>query len=262
MMRKRAGETRHIMNEQSNERFVEVVDVVKDFGAGTIAVDQVSLSVRKGEIFALLGSSGSGKSTLLRMLAGLETASAGKILIDGEDLAAMPPYRRPVNMMFQSYALFPHMSVEGNVAFGLQQENTPKAEMRERVAQVLELVQMGRYAKRKPHQLSGGQQQRVALARSLVKRPQAAVARRTDVGARQADPAAHADRGRQHPPVGRRDVHHGHARPGRGDDHGPTARRDERRPDRPRSARRTKSMNSRIRASRPSSSARQICSRA
>jgi putrescine transport system ATP-binding protein len=153
------------------ERFVEVVDVVKDFGGGTIAVDHVSLAVRKGEIFALLGSSGSGKSTLLRMLAGLETISAGKILIDGDDLAAMPPYRRPVNMMFQSYALFPHMTVEGNVAFGLQQENTPKAEMRERVAQALELVQMGRYAKRKPHQLSGGQQQRVALARSLVKRP-------------------------------------------------------------------------------------------
>jgi putrescine transport system ATP-binding protein len=153
------------------ERFVEVIDVVKDFGSGTIAVDNVSLQVRKGEIFALLGSSGSGKSTLLRMLAGLETVSTGKILIDGEDLAAMPPYRRPVNMMFQSYALFPHMTVEGNVAFGLQQENTPKPELRERVAQVLELVQMSRYAKRKPHQLSGGQQQRVALARSLVKRP-------------------------------------------------------------------------------------------
>ncbi|RKP54715.1 ABC transporter ATP-binding protein [Pararobbsia silviterrae] len=153
------------------ERFVEIVDVVKDFGGGTIAVDAVSLSIRKGEIFALLGSSGSGKSTLLRMLAGLETATSGKILIDGEDLASMPPYRRPVNMMFQSYALFPHMTVEGNVAFGLQQEKTPKAEIRERVAQVLELVQMSRYAKRKPHQLSGGQQQRVALARSLVKRP-------------------------------------------------------------------------------------------
>ncbi|CAM2145685.1 putrescine ABC transporter ATP binding subunit [Pararobbsia alpina] len=153
------------------ERFVQVVDVVKDFGGGTLAVDNVNLSVRKGEIFALLGSSGSGKSTLLRMLAGLETATSGKILIDGEDLAAMPPYRRPVNMMFQSYALFPHMSVEGNVAFGLQQEKTPKDEMRERVAKALELVQMSRYAKRKPHQLSGGQQQRVALARSLVKRP-------------------------------------------------------------------------------------------
>jgi putrescine transport system ATP-binding protein len=153
------------------ERFVQVVDVVKDFGGGTIAVDNVNLSIRQGEIFALLGSSGSGKSTLLRMLAGLETATNGKILIDGEDLAAMPPYRRPVNMMFQSYALFPHMTVEGNVAFGLQQEKTPKDEMRERVAKALELVQMSRYAKRKPHQLSGGQQQRVALARSLVKRP-------------------------------------------------------------------------------------------
>jgi putrescine transport system ATP-binding protein len=157
------------------ERFVQIVDVVKDFGGGAIAVDAVNLSVRKGEIFALLGSSGSGKSTLLRMLAGLETVTSGKILIDGEDLAAMPPYRRPVNMMFQSYALFPHMSVESNVAFGLQQEKRPKDEIRERVATALELVQMSRYAKRKPHQLSGGQQQRVALARGQT--PQGPVAR-------------------------------------------------------------------------------------
>jgi putrescine transport system ATP-binding protein len=105
------------------------------------------------------------------MLAGLETVTSGKILIDGEDLAQMPPYRRPVNMMFQSYALFPHMTVEANVAFGLKQEGVPKAELKERVQAVLDLVQMGRFAKRKPHQLSGGQQQRVALARSLIKRP-------------------------------------------------------------------------------------------
>jgi putrescine transport system ATP-binding protein len=134
-------------------------------------VRNVNLTVRQGELFALLGSSGSGKSTLLRMLAGLETVTSGKILIDGEDLAQMPPYKRPVNMMFQSYALFPHMSVEANVAYGLKQEGTPKAELKERVAAALELVQMSKYAKRKPHQLSGGQQQRVALARSLVKRP-------------------------------------------------------------------------------------------
>jgi putrescine transport system ATP-binding protein len=127
--------------------------------------------VAKGELFALLGSSGCGKSTLLRMLAGLEAITSGKILIDGEDLALMPPYRRPVNMMFQSYALFPHMTVEANVAFGLKQEGVAKAELKERVADALELVQMTRFAKRKPHQLSGGQQQRVALARSLVKRP-------------------------------------------------------------------------------------------
>ncbi|WP_175803421.1 ABC transporter ATP-binding protein [Burkholderia ambifaria] len=152
------------------ENFVQIVDAVKKFGE-TEVVRNVNLTVRQGELFALLGSSGSGKSTLLRMLAGLETVTSGKILIDGEDLAQMPPYKRPVNMMFQSYALFPHMSVESNVAYGLKQECTPKAELKARVAAALELVQMSKYAKRKPHQLSGGQQQRVALARSLVKRP-------------------------------------------------------------------------------------------
>ncbi|WP_323118687.1 ABC transporter ATP-binding protein [Burkholderia alba] len=156
--------------EARAENFVQIVDVVKQFGE-TTAVRQVNLSVRKGELFALLGSSGCGKSTLLRMLAGLESITSGKILIDGEDLAQLPPYKRPVNMMFQSYALFPHMSVESNVAFGLKQEGVPKTELKERVRAALELVQMGRYASRKPHQLSGGQQQRVALARSLVKRP-------------------------------------------------------------------------------------------
>jgi putrescine transport system ATP-binding protein len=156
--------------DHATENFVQIVDVVKKFGE-TFAVKQVNLSVRKGELFALLGSSGCGKSTLLRMLAGLETVTSGKILIDGEDLAQMPPYRRPVNMMFQSYALFPHMTVEANVAFGLKQEGVAKAELKERVQAVLDLVQMGRFAKRKPHQLSGGQQQRVALARSLIKRP-------------------------------------------------------------------------------------------
>ncbi|WP_341315489.1 polyamine ABC transporter ATP-binding protein [Paraburkholderia sp. IMGN_8] len=156
--------------EDAAENFVQIVDVVKKFGE-TVAVKQVNLSVKKGELFALLGSSGCGKSTLLRMLAGLESVTSGKILIDGEDLAQLPPYRRPINMMFQSYALFPHMTVEANVAFGLKQEGVPKAEMKERVQNALELVQMGRFAKRKPHQLSGGQQQRAALARSLVKRP-------------------------------------------------------------------------------------------
>ena len=152
------------------DQFVRIENVVKKFGE-SVAVNNVSLNVAKNELFALLGSSGCGKSTLLRMLAGLETATSGRIFVDGEDLAALPPYRRPVNMMFQSYALFPHMSVEANVAFGLKQEGTPKNEIRERVADALHLVQMDRYAKRKPHQLSGGQQQRVALARSLVKRP-------------------------------------------------------------------------------------------
>jgi putrescine transport system ATP-binding protein len=150
--------------------FVQLIDVVKKFGAST-AVDHVSLSIRRKELFALLGSSGCGKSTLLRLMAGLETPDSGRIVVDGQDITELPPYQRPVNMMFQSYALFPHMTVEGNAAYGLKREGAPKAEIRERVAAALELVQMSQYAQRKPHQLSGGQQQRVALARSLVKRP-------------------------------------------------------------------------------------------
>jgi putrescine transport system ATP-binding protein len=150
--------------------FVQLIDVVKKFGAST-AVDHVSLSIRRKELFALLGSSGCGKSTLLRLMAGLETPDSGRIVVDGHDITELPPYQRPVNMMFQSYALFPHMTVEGNAAYGLKREGAPKAEIRERVAAALELVQMSQYAQRKPHQLSGGQQQRVALARSLVKRP-------------------------------------------------------------------------------------------
>ncbi|BAO86290.1 MULTISPECIES: ABC transporter ATP-binding protein [Caballeronia] len=156
--------------QSTDDGFVRIVDVVKKFGE-TTAVRGVNLSVKKGELFALLGSSGCGKSTLLRMLAGLETVTEGQILIDGEDLAKMPPYNRPVNMMFQSYALFPHMSVESNVAYGLKQEGVKGCELKDRVHAALSLVQMAQYAKRKPHQLSGGQQQRVALARSLVKRP-------------------------------------------------------------------------------------------
>jgi putrescine transport system ATP-binding protein len=156
--------------QASKADFIQIIDVVKKFG-DAVAVNHVSLSVQKNELFALLGSSGCGKSTLLRILAGFETATSGRVLIDGEDIANIPPYKRPVNMMFQSYALFPHMSVESNVAFGLKQEGVPKNEIRERVDNALDLVQMRKFAKRKPHQLSGGQQQRVALARSLVKRP-------------------------------------------------------------------------------------------
>jgi putrescine transport system ATP-binding protein len=136
-----------------------------------VAVDEVSLSIGKGEIFALLGSSGCGKSTLLRMLAGFEKPTSGRILLGGQDVAAMPPYERPVNMMFQSYALFPHLNIWENVAFGLKREGLPKAEIQQRTDEMLALVQLTPYAKRKPHQLSGGQQQRVALARSLAKRP-------------------------------------------------------------------------------------------
>jgi putrescine transport system ATP-binding protein len=131
----------------------------------------VSLDIQRGEIFCLLGASGCGKTTLLRLLAGFETPSSGRLLLDGQDLLAVPPYRRPINMMFQSYALFPHMSVERNVAFGLEQESLSRSEIRRRVADILEIVKMGPFLERKPHQLSGGQRQRVALARALVKRP-------------------------------------------------------------------------------------------
>jgi putrescine transport system ATP-binding protein len=157
-------------NDPATLPYVEVDRVTKSFGDFK-AVDDVSLKIYKGEIFCLLGASGCGKTTLLRMLGGFETPSSGRIFIDGEDMTGVPPYERPVNMMFQSYALFPHMTVEQNVAFGLKQDGVPKPEITERVATMLELVKLGGLGKRKPHQLSGGQKQRVALARSLVKRP-------------------------------------------------------------------------------------------
>jgi putrescine transport system ATP-binding protein len=150
--------------------YVRIEGVSKRFGE-FLAVDAVSLEIRRGEIFCLLGGSGSGKTTLLRMLGGFEMPSGGSIYIDGEDMSAVPPYERPVNMMFQSYALFPHMSVEKNVAFGLEQERLGREQIRRRVAEILAIVQMTPYASRRPHQLSGGQRQRVALARALVKRP-------------------------------------------------------------------------------------------
>jgi putrescine transport system ATP-binding protein len=135
------------------------------------AVDALSLDIFEREFFALLGPSGCGKTTLLRLLAGFETPQAGRMLLDGEDIAAVPPHRRPVNMMFQSYALFPHLSVAGNVAFGLKQEGLPKAEIAARVDEMLELVKLSGLGARRPQQVSGGQRQRVALARALVKRP-------------------------------------------------------------------------------------------
>nr|WP_303802441.1 polyamine ABC transporter ATP-binding protein [Snodgrassella alvi] len=150
--------------------YLQIKDIVKTFG-DNYAVDHVNLTIEKNEIFALLGSSGSGKSTLLRMLAGMETPTQGQIILDGEDITKLQPYDRPINMMFQSYALFPHMTVEQNIAFGLKQDKLPKDEIAARVEEMLRLVQMTKFAKRKPHQLSGGQQQRVALARSLAKRP-------------------------------------------------------------------------------------------
>jgi putrescine transport system ATP-binding protein len=151
--------------------FLQIQQVVKDFG-GYRAVNNVSLDIAKGEIFALLGSSGCGKTTLLRMLAGFETPTSGRIVLNGQDLAGLPPYQRPLNMMFQSYALFPHMTVWDNIAFGLRRDGLPKDQVAERVDAMLKLVQLAKYGQRKPHQLSGGQQQRVALARSLAKQPQ------------------------------------------------------------------------------------------
>jgi putrescine transport system ATP-binding protein len=157
-------------NDSSARPYVEIERISKSFGDFT-AVNDVTLKIYKGEVFCLLGASGCGKTTLLRMLGGFETPSTGKIFIDGEDMTGVPPYERPVNMMFQSYALFPHMNVEQNVGFGLKQDRLSKNEIQERVATMLDLVKLGDFAKRKPHQLSGGQRQRVALARSLVKRP-------------------------------------------------------------------------------------------
>ncbi|MFC7703870.1 ABC transporter ATP-binding protein [Plastorhodobacter daqingensis] len=150
--------------------FVRIHKVTKKFG-DFIAVDDVTLDIYRGELFCLLGGSGCGKSTLLRMLAGFETPTEGRIEIDGQDMAGIPPYDRPTNMMFQSYALFPHMTVEANVAYGLMREGMGRAEARDRVADMLRMVQLSKFARRKPHQLSGGQRQRVALARALVKRP-------------------------------------------------------------------------------------------
>ena len=150
--------------------YLQIKDVVKTYGEN-YAVDHIDLDIDRHEIFALLGSSGSGKSTLLRMLAGMETPDQGKIILDGQDITRLPPYDRPINMMFQSYALFPHMTVEQNIAFGLKQDKMPKDQIAERVEEMLRLVQMSKYAKRKPHQLSGGQQQRIALARALAKQP-------------------------------------------------------------------------------------------
>ena len=149
---------------------VEIRNVTKTFD-DHYAVDDVSLAIYPGEFFSLLGASGCGKTTLLRMLAGFESPNAGRLLIGGQDVTGLPPYKRPVNMMFQSYALFPHLSVADNVAFGLRQEGLPRPQIKQRVGEMLDMVRLGSYAKRKPDQLSGGQRQRVALARSLIKHP-------------------------------------------------------------------------------------------
>jgi len=155
----------------ANEVLLRVDGVTKIYDGHVKAVDDVSLEVKRGEIFGLLGGSGCGKSTLLRMMAGFETPTKGKIYLEGQDITDLPPYKRPINMMFQSYALFPHLTVWENVAFGLKRDNMPKDEIASRVEAMLKLAQLSKFAERKPHQLSGGQQQRVALARSLAKRP-------------------------------------------------------------------------------------------
>lgn len=167
----RAGRSRiEPRHDPAGVPYVRIEKVTRRFGDFT-AVDGVSLDVHKGEIFCLLGASGCGKSTLLRMLAGFETPTSGALYLDGEDLAGIPPYHRAINMMFQSYALFPHMSVEKNIAFGLKQEGLARAEIAARVEEIIGVVRLGGLARRMPHQLSGGQRQRVALARALVKRP-------------------------------------------------------------------------------------------
>jgi putrescine transport system ATP-binding protein len=156
--------------DDKTKPLVQIKGLTKKFG-DVIAVDNVDLDIYQGELFCLLGGSGCGKSTLLRMLAGFEYPEAGTISIDGMDMSKVPAYERPTNMMFQSYALFPHMTVEKNIAFGLQQDVMPKDEIADRVHDILKLVELEGYKKRRPQQLSGGQRQRVALARSLVKEP-------------------------------------------------------------------------------------------
>ena len=150
--------------------FIRIRGVSKHFG-DFAAVDNVDLTIEKGELFSILGGSGCGKTTLLRMMAGFETPTSGTIEIDGVDVTHQPPYERHVNMMFQSYAVFPHMTVESNIAYGLRKEKTPRKEIARRVDEMLELVQLGDLRSRKPDQLSGGQRQRVALARALIKQP-------------------------------------------------------------------------------------------
>ena len=156
--------------DPSQKPYIQIENVTKKFGDFT-AIDNLNLDIYKNEFFSLLGPSGCGKTTLLRMLAGFEKVTNGRILLDGEDISEIPPHLRPINMMFQSYALFPHMTVEKNIAFGLKQDNLPPNKINQRVEEMLQLVELTDFAKRKPNQLSGGQSQRVALARSLAKRP-------------------------------------------------------------------------------------------
>ena len=157
-------------NDPNAVPLIRIRDVIKKFD-NFVALDDVWIDIYRSEFFSLLGPSGCGKTTLLRLLAGFEKPTSGTIEIDGVDMSDVPPYRRPINMMFQSYALFPHMNVQDNIGFGLRQERVSRRQIAERVDEMLRLVQMTEFARRKPHQLSGGQRQRVALARALIKRP-------------------------------------------------------------------------------------------
>ncbi len=158
------------MTKEKRKDFIRIRNVSKHFG-DFVAVDDVDLTIGQGELFSILGGSGCGKSTLLRMMAGFETPTGGTIEIDGVDVTGLPPYERPVNMMFQSYAIFPHMTVEKNIAYGLRKDGIAGNKITKRVDDMLGLVQLGDFRKRKPDQLSGGQRQRVALARALIKEP-------------------------------------------------------------------------------------------
>ncbi len=205
--------------------------VTKRF-ADTTAVDGLTLSIERGAFYAMLGPSGCGKTTTLRMIGGFEDPTEGTVYLGGADVTDLPPYRRDVNTVFQSYALFPHLDVNRNVAFGLERRKIGRDEINKRVGDVLELTQLHGLGKRKPSQLSGGQQQRVALARALVNRPQGAAPRRAARRARPAPAQAAPDRAEADPEGGRHHVRARDARPGGGDDDGRHHRRDERRPDR------------------------------
>jgi putrescine transport system ATP-binding protein len=159
-----------VIEAANPDSFIRIRGVSKHFG-DFVAVDDINLDIQKGELFAILGGSGCGKSTLLRMLAGFEEPTSGTMEIDGVDVTRQAPYERPVNMMFQSYAIFPHMNVEKNIAYGLRKERVAANEVDERVSDVIRLVQLDDFRARKPDQLSGGQRQRVALARALIKQP-------------------------------------------------------------------------------------------
>ena len=214
------------------EPYIRIENVTKKFG-DFVAVNDVSLNIYRGELFSLLGGSGCGKTTLLRMLAGFENPTSGKIYIDGVDMAGIPPYDRPTNMMFQSYALFPHMTVEQNVALRPEAgQVSAKRRSSSASSQMLDMVQLTPFAKRKPHQLSGGQRQRVALARCAGQAAEAAAARRAARRARQEAARGDAVRAHEHPGQARHHLHRRDPRPGRGDDPLHPHRRHECRPDR------------------------------